>query len=303
MKKTMSLVLTLLIYLTASAQAPVNLRFNLRTGVLNQLRITNKQNVQTTYNGTPFITKATTYLFLSYTLLSQDKDIMSIEFKFDTIQSKTVAPMMTKETNSAIPAKSKEYLERMLNRFSANKIIAKISTSGKFIGFVNYKPFRDNILELLDSVPDNKKDQIRKQSDMILKESAVQSMIEPIFAYLPEKPVSPGDKWETTVQQSSGGISVMLFNTFTFDKLENGSVLLFQSTDNESIPSNEPNPAMSMDIKGKSTSKLVIELTTGAILNSSSKTHSEGNMKVKNQGNEMLMPLVIDSESEIRKIR
>ena len=303
MKKAIASAIILLICFSASAQAPVNLKFKLKTGVMNQLKITSKQNVQTTYNGTPFTTKATTNIFISYTLLSQDKDIMSIEFKFDTIQSKTVAPMMTKETNSAIPAKSKEYLERMLNRFSSNKVIAKISTSGKFIGFVNYKPFRDNILQLLDSVPESKKEQIRKQSDVMLKESAIQSMIEPLFAYLPEKPVNPGDKWETTVQQSSGGISVALFNTFTLDKVEDGTVVLSQITETESIPSNEPNPAMSMDIKGKSTSKLVIDLMTGAILNSSATTHSEGNMKVKNQGNEMLMPMVIDSESEIKKIR
>ncbi len=303
MKKTIASALILVFCISLSAQLPVNLKFNFKTGVMNQMKISGKQNMQSTYNGTPFTTLVNTNLFISYTLIAMDKEIMKIEFKFDTIQSKTVAPMVTKETNSAVPARSKEYLERILNRFSAGKIIAKISTSGKFIGFENYRSFKDNILLAMDSVPDNKKDQIRKQADMLLKESSIQSMIEPLFAYLPDKPVNIGDKWETTVLQSSGGISSMMFNTFTLDKLDNNSVFLSQITEIESVPSNDPNAPMSSEINGKSTSELVIDKSTGAILKSSAKSHSEGTIIVKNQGNEIKMPIVIDSQSVIQKIK
>lgn len=303
MKKTITSLFLLVIHLAIFSQTPFNLKFNLKTGNLYQMKVINKQNIQTTYNGTPFTTEVNSNIFISYTLLSQDKEIMNIEFRFDTIYSKTITPAGTKITNSATPAKGKEYLERLLNRFSTGKIIAKISTSGKFIGFTNYKPFRDNFMLAMDSVPENKRMQIQKQADMLLKESSIQSMIEPVFAYLPDKAVSTGEKWETTVQQSSGGMTAMMFNTFTLNKVDNRLVYLTQETEIESVPSNDPNAAMSTDIKGKSTAELEIDKATGVILKSTAKSHSAGNMKIKNQGNEMTMPIVVDSQSEVKKVR
>ena len=52
-----------------------------------------------------------------------------------------------------------------MNRVSTYKLIAKISTSGKFIVFVNYKNFKDSVLMVMDSVPDTKKEQVQKQAN------------------------------------------------------------------------------------------------------------------------------------------
>ena len=88
MKKTITSLFLLAIHLALFTQTPFNLKFNLKTGNLYQMKVINKQNIQTTYNGTPFTTEVNSNIFISYILLSQDKEIMNIEFRFDTIYSK-----------------------------------------------------------------------------------------------------------------------------------------------------------------------------------------------------------------------
>jgi hypothetical protein len=303
MKNLLTTVFALFLGVSAFAQEPVNLKFNLEKGRVNQLRSISKQSVQATYNGTPFKTDVNSATTTSFTLLSQENDLMRIEFKFDTIQSKTTSPMRNFETNSTKPAKKTEYLEKALNRFSTYTIIAKISTKGKFQGFENYKTFRDNVLVAMDSVPEGKKDQIQKQVDMLLKESVLQTMIEPLFSYMPENPVKKSDKWETSYSLVGGGITGMMFNTYTLDEVSGNNAQLSVESELESVPATAENLNMNIDIKGKSNGTLSVDLKTGIIKTSKDKKHYEGIMTMKSQGNEMKMPMVIDAESEIIRLK
>jgi hypothetical protein len=284
------------------AQTPISLKLNLEKGKTNKLRNTSKQNIQGNYNGMPFTTTVNANTTISYTLLSQDKDQLLIEFKLDTIQSKTTSPMGNKETNSAKIAKKTEYFERIMNRFSSNTITAKITSSGKFIGFENYKSFKNNVLLGMDSVPENKKDQIQKQVDMLLKESAVQSMIEPLFSYLPDKAVKNGDQWETSYSVAGGGLTGMMFNTLILENTDQTTAQLNLKSELESLPSDAESAGMKLDVKGKSTGSITIDIKTGTIIKSTDKKHYEGAMTAKNQGNEIKIPLVIEAESETIKL-
>lgn len=299
MKQLFFTSLALTLCFSVFSQQPTALKFNLEKNKINKMKTISNQNIVSTYNGASFTTIVKSSSSVSFKLLSQTDDIMNIECKFDTLQSKSTSPMGNKESNSAIPAKKTEYLEQLLNRFSTNTIIAKITTSGKFIGFENYKSFKDNIMLGLDSVPETKKKQIEKQIEPIIKESAIQSIIEPYFAYLPEKEVKIGESWESSLAVNGGGMSGMIFNTLTLESVDNNSAQLNLVSELESMPS--PEAQMSFDIKGKSAGKLIIELKTGLILNCKEKKNYSGSMNIKNQGNVMNIPMVIDTESEIIK--
>jgi len=303
MKNVLTTAFALFLGVAAYAQDPVNLKFNLGKGKVNQIKSISKQNIQSNYNGTPFKTDVNSGATTSFTLLSEENDIMRVEFKFDTIQSKTTSPMRDFETNSTKPAKKNEYLEKALNRFSTYTIIAKISTTGKFLGFENYKTFRNNVLAVMDSVPEGKKEQIQKQVDTFVKESAIQTMIEAMFAYMPEKPVIKTDKWETSYSLVGGGISGMVFNTYTLDNVIGNNAQLLVESELESVPSTVENPNMNIDIKGKSTGTMSIDMKTGIIMTSKDKKHYEGTMTMKNQGTEIKMPMVIDAESELIRLK
>jgi len=303
MRKVLTIGLSLFIGMSAFGQTLTSLKFNLEKAKVNQIKNISKQNIQNTYNGMAFKTDVNSSTTTSFTLLSQENDVMRIEFKCDTIYAKTNSPMKNSEMNSAKVAKKNEYFEKALNNFSTYTIIAKISTSGKFLGFENYKDFRNKVLAILDSVPESKKDKIEKQVDQFLKESALQTNIESLFSYMPDNQVKKGDSWETSYPIVGGGISGMMFNTYKLDNVTESNATLSVESELESVPSTAENTNMNIDIKGKSTGKMTIDTKTGIVITSKDKKHYEGNMTIKNQGNEMKMPMIIDAESEIIRLK
>ena len=267
MKTLISTVFLALLGVSLSAQTPVTLKLNLETTVI------------------------------SYKVLRQENEVMDIEFKFDTIASKISSVMFNKETNSAKPA-GNDPLEKIMNKMSTYKLIAKISTAGKFIDFVNYKNFKDNVMIVLDSIPATKRDQAKTQAEGLLKESAVKSMVEPLFAYLPETAVKLGDTWETTYFRIASSVSLLAQNSFTLKGIDAKTATVSGKTEIESMPSNEPTPQMSQELKGSMTFDGTLDVSTGLMLKNNSKGHLEGITTMKNNGTEMKMPVAVDSLTE-----
>jgi len=298
MKKIISSVIFTLLGISLMAQAPVSLKLNLVKGKVYTVKSTSKQAIQQTAGGQTINIDVVSTSVTSYKVLKQDKDIMDIEFKFDTIAAKISSPMFTRETNSAKPA-GNDPLEKIMNKISKNTIIARISTDGKFVDFVNYTKFKDNIMFVLDSIPAAKRDQAKTQAEGLVKESAVKSMIEPLFSYLPEKPVKVGDAWETSFIQSANNMSMLCMNTFTLKSLENNAAAVSGKSEIESLPSNDPTAKMSSEIKGTITFDATIDQATGLRVKNTSKGHLDGTTTMKNNGTEMKMPMVLESQSEV----
>ena len=297
MKTLISSAFLALLGISVMAQTPANLKFNLEKGKVYNIKSTSKQTIQQTANGQTFNLDVYSNTVVSYKVLKQENDIMDIELKFDTIASKISSAMFNKETNSAKPA-GNDPLEKIMNKVSTSKLVVKVSTAGKFIDFVNYGKFKDNVLFVLDSIPATKRDQAKTQADMVIKESAVRSMVEPLFAYLPEKAVKTGDTWETSYFRVANNISLLTLNSFTLNALDKQQATVSGKSDIESIPSTDPAAQMSQDLKGNMTFDSSLDLATGIAVKSKAKGHIAGTVTMKNNGNEMKIPMVMDSESE-----
>lgn len=296
MKTLVTSVLFALCAVSLMAQSPANLKLNLEKGKVYTIKSTSKQVIQQTYNGQQFSIDVNANNVITCKVLQQVNDVMDMEFRFDTIASKISSPMFNKETNSAKPAGS-DPQEILMNKLSTYKLIAKISTAGKFISFVNYGQFKDSVLFVMDSIPATKRDDARKLADVLLKETALQSMVEPLFAYLPEKEVKTDDSWETSFFIVASNISMLSLNSYTLKGVENNQANVTGTSEIESMPSNDPNAQMTQELKGKSTFDGSIDLKTGLIRKSTSKTQFEGSTTVKNNGEEMKMPMKIDGET------
>lgn len=296
MKKLVMSVFLALCVISIMAQSPVNMKLNLEKGKLYTIKSTSKQAIQQTYNGQQFVIDVQSNSVITCKVLQQVNDVMDMEFKFDTIASKISSPMFNKESNSAKPAGS-DPQEIIMNKLSTYKLVAKISTAGKFISFVNYGKFKDSVLFVMDSIPATKRDDARKTADALLKETALQSMVEPLFAYLPEKEVKTNDNWETSFFIVASNISMLSLNSYSLKGVENNQANVTGSSEIESMPSNDPNAQMTQELKGKSTFDGSIDLKTGLIEKSTSKTQFEGTTTVKNNGVEMKMPMKIDGET------
>lgn len=286
-----------LLGISLMAQTPVNLKLNLEKGKVYTIKSTSKQAIQQTANGQQYNLDVYSNAVVSYKVLQQQDDLMDIELKFDTIASKISSAMFNKETNSAKPA-GNDPLEKIMNKMSSYKLIAKISTAGKFIDFVNFPKFKDNVMFVLDSIPATKRDQAKMQADALLKESAVRSMVEPLFAYLPESAVKTGDTWETSYFRVANNMSMLSLNSFTLKAVENNLATVSGKSEIESIPSTDPSAQMSQDLKGSMTFDSTLDLTTGLALKNTTKGHVDGTITMKNNGNEMKIPMVMDSQSE-----
>jgi hypothetical protein len=295
MKTFISTVFLSFLCISLLAQTPVSLKLNLEKDKVYRVKSTSKQTMQINAGGQLINVDVLSNNVVSYKVLKQDKDIMDIELKFDTIASKTSSPMGNKETNSAKPA-GNDPTDKIMNKLSSYKIIAKISTSGKFIEFVNYPKFKDNVLFVLDSIPTTKRDQAKMIANALLQEAAIRTRIEPLFAYLPENSVKTGDVWETTYSLAANSVNLLSLNTFTLNGVENNLAKISGKSEIESLPSNDPSAQMSQDLKGTMTSDGTIDLTTGLVLKNTSKGHIEGAMTVKSNNSEMKVKM--DSQAE-----
>ncbi len=297
MKKVIFSVFFALMGISLMAQAPINLKLNLVKGKMYRIKSISKQAIQQTANGQTFSLDVTSTSVTSCKVLKLESEVMDIEFKFDTIATKISSPMYNKETNSAKPA-GNDPLDKIMNKMSQQTIIAKISTSGKFVDFVNFGKFKDNVMFVLDSIPAAKKDQAKSQAEALLKESAVKSMIEPLFSYLPEKSVKMNDAWETSYIQTANNVSMLILNTFQLKSIDNNVAVVSCKSEIESIPTNDPEAKVSSELKGSITFDSTIDLATGLRLTSTAKGRIDGTNTMKNNGTEMKMPMVIDSQSE-----
>lgn len=296
MKTLISSFILILCGISLMAQTSVDLKLNLEKGKVYTIKSTSKQVIQQTASGQQFALDVYSNRVVSYKVLQQENDVMDIELKFDTIASKISSPMFNKETNSAKPGN--EPLEKIMNKMSSYMLIAKISTAGKFIDFVNYGKYKDSIMFVIDSIPATKRDEARKQADVLLKESAVKSMVEPFFAYLPDKTVKIGDTWETSFISTANDVSSVILNSYTLKGVENNLATVSGKSEIESMPSNDPSAQMSQELKGTSTFEGTLDITTGLVLKSTENGHFEGTTTVKNNGNEIKVQMQIDSQSE-----
>jgi len=295
MKKVFLSVFFALLGISLMAQEPVTLKLHLEKGKVYKAKSSSKQNLQIAAGGQQFNIDVFSSSIVTYKVLKQENDIMDVELKFDTIVSKSNSPMGNKETNSAKPNMA-DPMERIMNKISTSTIVAKISTAGKFVDFVNYPKFKDHVLFVLDSIPAGKRDQAKMMADALLQESAIRTRIEPLFAYLPEKAVKTGDTWETTYSLSANNATLLSLNTFTLKGVANNVAAVSGKSEIESLPSNDPAAQMTQDLKGTMTADGTIDLSTGIMLKSTGKGHIEGTMTMKANNSEMKMKM--DSESE-----
>jgi len=296
MKAIISTSFLALLGITLLAQTPISLKLNLEKGKLYTVKSTSNQAIQQTANGQQYKVDVQSTMVTSYKVLKQENDIMDIEFKFDTIATKISSVMFNKETNSA--KSGSDPVDKIMNKMSKYKIIAKISTAGKFIDFVNYGKYKDSVMFVLDSIPATKRDQAKTQADGLIKESAIRSFIEPIFDYLPEAPVKIGDTWETSYFRIASNVSLMTQNSFNLKNVDSDKATVTGKTEIESIPSNDPSAQMSQELKGNMTFESTMDVPSGLTLRNTSKGHIEGTTTMKNNGTEMKMPVIVDSTSE-----
>ncbi|HET9571580.1 MAG TPA: DUF6263 family protein [Bacteroidales bacterium] len=301
MKTFLFLLLFSVLSVTLMAQTPVALKLNLEKGKTYTVKTISKQVMQQGVAGQSMTINILSNHVISFKMLGQENDVVELEVRFDTIVNKISTAMYTKESNSALPGK--EPLERLQNKISLYPLNAKVSSSGKFIGFTNLDQFKEKVMLVIDSLPDTKKDEAKKQAEMMLKESVLKSSVEPLFSHLTEKQVAINDSWESSYVATQNDISFLVFLTYTLKAIEKGQAVVSGTSEMESMPSSNSTIKLEQPIKGSSVFDGRVDLTTGLMSTLSQKNKLEGNMTVSSGGTDYKVDLKIDAQSESSLIK
>lgn len=302
-------ITAILVFFSFSAwtQRSVQLKFNLEQNKVYRLKSVTQQNMSQTMGGMQRNTTINSTTAVSLKVMETAEDYMVVEFRFDTILINTNTAGMNFEINSTLPGDLEsddigKVLSVFMNRYCSNPLFAKMTYEGKVIEFINVKLFTDYVMKDLDSIKSQMAQMIKGRAKTMADPSSIQTSIESILAYLPGKKVSKGDSWDLTLDMNSGGMMYQTKSHYKLNELK-GDVadIDFESTIDpaDSGPVEVDGNQITNNIRGTSKSNMTIDTGSGMLIESTGKFHMEGDISVEVQGNNMIIPTVIDGETRI----
>ncbi len=315
MKKLLLSGFVMFLSIAMMAQNSVMLRLNLEKNKVYRLSSSTEQTVTQTINGNQQATDTKIYYAISLKMLDATADFMVTEVHIDTMRTNTNAMGKTVNINSAVEGdiKSTEVSDVMsciMNRLSKNALYAKIDYTGKVIEVVNAKMLSEAILKDTSSIALTGVTAagIKKQITEMISDKTLKTTIEMFTYHLPGKQVVKGDSWDIDVNTISGGMSLDINTKYHLDGFNGTSANL--SVESEVKTSANADPIISGpakvtydDLKGISKSTMVVDTTTGLVVEQNAKTHIAGNLGISGPGFSMTMPMDINGESQVISLK
>ena len=309
MKKISLLFMSVLLGISLMAQNSANLKLNLEKNKVYKLKSTSEQTISQTVNGIQQTTSVNSNSVVSIKMVDGSADFLIAEVRFDTIITQTNAMGQIININSSLAGdiKSTEMADVMtciMNRLSKNALYVKMDYTGKVIEIVNSKMLTDIITKDTSSITGAAAPMIKMQIKNTISDKSLKTMVEMITGNLPGKQVAKGDKWDVTVNMNSGGMSLDIISTYKLDGVQGNNANINAESNIQTANNAEPleyGPAKITygDIKGLAKSTMVLDMQSGLLISSTTKTHIAGNLSLNAQGKNMTIPLEIDGESKV----
>jgi len=304
MKKIISTTAAILVSVVLMAQTSANLKLNLEKNKAYRVKSKSEQNTTITVGGNVQLVETKTQTSISLKPISAGDGFMMAEVRFDTTITKISMPKMeinSTKTGSINSSNNEDVMNCIMNRFSKAVFNVKLSLSGNVIEISNLKAISEELNKSIDSIQ-GQMATIKTQLVQMLGESTIKGSIEAITAYLPGKQVNVGDKWDSNIKMSGGGLSMSINSNYKLKKITGNQAEIAADVTIEPA-SQEPTVIngmpMTYDIRGLGKSNITVDTKTGWMSKASSKSHLQGNMNIKAQGNDMQIPLEVDSSTEV----
>ncbi len=309
MKKILLTSISILLGISIMAQNVNTLKLNLEKNKVYRFTSSSEQTISQTVNGVQQSTNVKSNSTVSIKMMEATPAFLIAEVHFDTIMTHTNAMGRVIIINSSQEGniKSTEMADVMtciMNRLSKNALYIKMDFSGKVIEIVNLKMISDIIVKDTSSIEGAMASMIKMQIKNAVNENSLKSMIETITHNLPKDQNISGNKWENSVSTSSGGMSLDIKTSYNLDDVKGNSATISAESNIQAAPNAEPIDYGSAkitygDITGLAKSAIVLDIQTGLIIESKSKTHIAGNLSLNAQGMNMEIPMDIDVEAKV----
>lgn len=291
------------------AQNTVDLKMNLEKNNIYRFRSTSEQAISQTINGIQQNTAASSLYVASIKLVESTPDFLVTEVRFDTIVSITNAMGKVTTMKSAIEGNMassdmSEVMSCIMNRLSRNSLYVKMDYAGKVIELINAKMLSSILLKDTASISGATADVTKAQIEGMVSEKALKTTAEMFTGGLPGKPVGPGDSWTSTVSSNSGGMSLDIITRYKLDRIT-GDVAAITAESNiqpslNAAPMNFGGAKITYDdLKGLGKTEMTVDCKTGLVIESTTKSHITGVLKVSVQNTNIELPMEINGESKM----
>lgn len=294
-----------LLSLSTLAQNQVDLSLNLEKNKVYRAKSTSEQNVTQTVMDNQQQVQTKTLTVMSIKMISGDTTAMNVEIHFDTIGFNNTMPKMdvaSFKEGTLSSTDPEKVMNVILNRLSKSTLAVKLSKAGKVLEISNMKVISDSVLSGVDSIKGQAAVMVQIQAKNMVSEESLTGMINVITDHLPGKKVQTGDKWESQFKISSSGIGILVNGKYKLKKITGNQAEIKGESTNEpasSTPVDMGGAEITYDARGLGEVTLLVDTQTGWIIKGSSRTHSQGNVEVKAQGQDFQIPVESDNTSEI----
>jgi len=315
MKKLILWGLSVLISLPLLAQNSATLKLNLEKNKVYRLNSISEQTIIQTVNGNPQTVNSKTQYTLSLKMLDATPDFMVAEARFDSILVHSNAMGKTTLINSAnegniASSEAGEIMSVIMNRLSKNALFLKMDYSGKALEIVNSKMLADIVLRDTSAITltGPVAAAIKSQIQGMVSDHSLKTILDMFTYNLPAKQVAAGDKWSTSQTMNSGGMNLDILtdyqlNNLTGEKAEMSAEAKIKAAAN-AVPINSgPSIVTYDDLKGLSKSTIVVDTSSGLVVESRTKTQITGNLGVSGPGYSLQIPMEIKGEIKVTAIQ
>jgi hypothetical protein len=294
------------------AQNNADLKLNPEKNASYRFRSSSEQTISQTVNGIQQNTSVISNSTLTLKMVDATPEFIIAEVRFDTIGSTTNAMGMTTVINSALEGNisstnMSDVMSCIMNRLSKNALYVKMDPSGKVIELINARMLSDIILKDTNSVTGPTAPMIKMQIRNMINEKALTAMVESFTHNLPGRSIAVGEKWDVTTTSGASGMSLDIMTSYLLSNIQGNTADI---TAESNIKASENAAPMEYsgaritygDLKGISKSTLTLDVRTGLPIDSKAKTRISGNLNVSAQGTELMIPMEINSESQLMSI-
>lgn len=242
-------------------------------------------------------------------MIDATPEFIIAEVRFDTVIIQTNAMGMTTNINSTSEgnlqsSNTSDVMSCIMNRLSKNGLFAKMDYSGKVVELINTKMLSDIILKDTSMITGQTAATVKMQIKNMVSDKALKTMVETFTYYLPGRQVSKGDKWEINQTTSSGGMALDITTSYVLTDLQGNKASIaaeanIKASDNAGPLEYGGAKITYGEVKGISKAEMLVDATTGLLLQSTEKSHIAGSLSVSAPGVSMQIPMEIDSSSKV----
>lgn len=315
MKKILLSVSAVLFIVPLMAQQSVNLRINLEKNRTYRLKSVSRQTVVQTISGNQQTVESEVFYTFSVKMVDETPEFLIAEVRFDTLITKTNTMGRVETINSTLEGdmKSSEAANVMsciMNRLSKNALFVKMDYTGQPLEVLNAKLLSGIILKDTASITlaNPAASALKTQIVNTVSENNLKTMIKGFTWHLPGNQISGGGQWKLIDQVRSGGMLLAVNSNYRLDMISGNNATI---TVESSIRAPENAPPLQSggatvtygNLAGISRSNMVIDISTGLVVENKAKTRISGTLGISAAGFSMEMPMDITGETVVTSLK